>query len=68
VVFEQGWSVIMCGFGTVLFSGYIVWFGNSVGQWLYCVVLDQWWSKLILCGLGKLLVTGNILWFLNRVG
>jgi hypothetical protein len=60
--------VILCGLGPVLVSSYIVWFGTSVGQWLYFVVLVQCWSKLILCGLGTLLVTGNILWFLNRVG
>jgi hypothetical protein len=50
MIWEQCWSVvILCSLGTVLVSGYIVWFGTSIVQWLYCVVFDQCWSKIIIC-------------------
>jgi hypothetical protein len=42
--------VIFCVLGTVFFSGYIVWFENSVGQWIYFVVWEHCWSVVICCG------------------
>jgi hypothetical protein len=51
VVWKQCLLVVrLCGFGTVLFGGYIVWF------------LEQCCSVVILCGLGTVLVSGYIVW------
>jgi hypothetical protein len=47
----------------VLVCGYIVWFGNSVGQWLYYVAESN--KELVLV---TVLVCYYIVWFGNSVG
>jgi hypothetical protein len=47
--------VILCGLGTVLVNGYILWFGNSL-------------SVVILCVFRSVLVSGYNLLFGSSVG
>jgi hypothetical protein len=49
--------VILCGLGTVLFSVYNVLFFNCVGQWFYCVVLEQCYLIFIFCGFYSVLLS-----------
>jgi hypothetical protein len=76
MVFDQCYSVvILYGLGTVLDSGYIVWFLKSVVQFLYCVVFgtvfvcgyNVWFGNSLVSGYNKWLGTSIVQWLCFEV-